>query len=224
MFEDALELWKSYLSVHVPSWLEDDPRQGLSAEVRERLGQLDIILEHLDSAIATVQGDPVENQRFMEQALQNKSLVDSGQITPEEFMERQVAASPKRGMEWVRTWEEVKLFTEMFYFVAWRLVQVVTARGPFSFPGIKGIRAKGVSRVRNQLLEHPEHPGEKGNYQQWLTLTSDGPVLKSNTMIVRSDTGRADPDDESLDRGLFVNAVKLHDELVAALKAAPKNP
>lgn len=192
----------------------------MSAEVRERLGQLDIVLEHLRSAIASVQGDPVETQRFMEETLQNKALVDSGQITPEEFMRRQVATSPERGKEWLRGWDEVKLFTEMFYFIAWRLVRVVTARRAFSFPGIHGIRAKGVTRVRNQLLEHPEHRGEKGKYQQWLTLTSDRPVLKSNTMIIRSDSGRVDPDEGSLDRGLFVNAVELHDELVATLKAA----
>lgn len=223
MFEDALELWKHYLSLKAPSWPEDDPRQGLSAEVRERLQQLDIILEYLDLAITVVQGDPVENRRSMEETFQNVSLVDSGQITPEEFMQRQVAASTQRGKEWVRSWEEVRLFTETFYFVAWRLVQVVRARGPFSFPGVNGIRARGVSRVRNQLLQHPEHRGETGNFQQWLTLTADGPVLMSNTMIVRSHTGRVDPDDESRDRGLFLNADELRDELAAALKAALKD-
>lgn len=44
-------------------------------------------------------------------------------------------------------------------------------------------------------------------------VTSNGPVLKTMTVVVRSDTGKVEPEDESVDRGLFGNALELHDEI-----------
>ena len=65
----------------------------------------------------------------------------------------------------------------MLCFVAWRLVQVLRRRGDFQFPDLDKIKAKGVSLVRNQLLEHPEHAGVDGHFDQHLVVTDQGPVL-----------------------------------------------
>ena len=102
-------------------------------------------------------------------------------------------------------------FTEAFYFFAWRLVEVLKGSGAFAFDGFSKLEAKGIRIVRNHLLQHPEK--YKKNFQQSLVVTSNGPVLKTMTVVVRSDTGKVEPEDESVDRGLFVNAQELHDEI-----------
>ena len=99
----------------------------------------------------------------------------------------------------VRAWYEIRLFTETFYFFAWRLREVVNGGGGVEFVGVRRIQAKGVRDVRNVLIEHPEHGKPSGNYQQSLTVTDAGPVLKSSTIVVRGASGRVDPDDASLD-------------------------
>jgi hypothetical protein len=38
--------------------------------------------------------------------------------------------------------------------------------------------------------------------------------------VIRTETGRTEPDSESVDRGLFVNAQEFHEELVGRLRSA----
>lgn len=112
----------------------------------------------------------------------------------------------------------MRLFTEAFYFFAWRLVEALTPRGKLTFPGIKEPNARGVRIVRNLLIQHPEKPKHGGNFRQHLTITDAGPVLKSSVMVIRTATGRIDPNHDSLDRGLFANAQELHGELLKNLQ------
>jgi hypothetical protein len=203
VFEDVAEAWKKYLSVQAPTWGTTDLRHGLSAEVRERLEQLDLILGKLRDAIVAVQGDPQESQRYMEEALHDMQLLRAGAIDGDDFDRRRIAASPPGGPEYVRQWQEVHLYTEMFYFVAWRLVQVLRRGGDFEFPHLHKIGATSVSLVRNQLLEHPEHAGTGGHFEQHLVVTDDGPVLKTNAAVFRIGTGRMEPSQESKDKSLF---------------------
>lgn len=222
MFEDVAEAWKEYVTSRAPTWDGDDPRGDLSSEVGERLEQLDLILDHLHVAITAIQGDPQENQRYMEETLRDMQLLDEGLIDDEEFERRRIAASPRRGKEDLRAWKEVRLFTEMFYFIAWRLVQVLRRRGDFQFSGLGKIKAKSVSLIRNQLLEHPEHAGPSGHFQQHLVVTDDGPVLKTATAVFRIGTGQIVAAEESKDKGLFVAARELHQELLDVITGAAR--
>lgn len=37
-------------------------------------------------------------------------------------------------------------------------------------------------------------------------------------VVIRSDTGKVEPEKESVDRGLFVNAKELHDEIIEIVR------
>jgi hypothetical protein len=87
------------------------------------------------------------------------------------------------------------------YFFAWGLVEVLKRSRPFAFEGFSKLKARGVRIVRNDLLQHPEKHGK--NFRQWLVVTSKGPVLKTTTVVIRSDTGKVEPEKESVDRGLL---------------------
>jgi hypothetical protein len=66
MYERVGELWKQYCTKYSGEWVGDDPRHDLSAEVRERLTQLDLVLEHLRRALALVAIDPERAKRDAE--------------------------------------------------------------------------------------------------------------------------------------------------------------
>jgi hypothetical protein len=176
MFEDAINAWKAYCAT--ASWPTDDEVvHGLAAEIRERLGQLDIVLEHVQRACAAFgPPNPPEN--------------------------------------WLRAGQEVQLFTETFYFVAWRIIAAVRHAPPAMFPPSgANLQAVGVRDVRNRLIEHPEKPGG-GIFKQEVVITSDGPVLKPVAIVVRA-SGRSDPAVEGVDHALYVNAREFHDAFMA---------
>ena len=218
MFEDVISLWRQYCDKHAPSWASDDPRHDLSAEVRDRLAQLDIVLEYLKTALAVFAGDPTETRRQLKWMMEAKSRLDAGQITEEEYLAGvSCPKSPEELGAFVRAGAEIRLFTETFYFVAWRLREVLRRGGTLAFPGFSNFDALGVRSVRNQLMEHPERSDSR-NFRQHLVVTDAGPVLKSSTMVIRAATGRAEPDSDSVDRGLFVTAQEFHDELLQRVR------
>jgi len=128
--------------------------------------------------------------------------------------------TPEESRAYVHAWREVRLFTEIFYLVAWRLREVLNSPGPRAFPNLRRIEAKGIRDVRNLLIEHPEDGKPVANYQQSLTVTDDGPVLRTREILVRVGPGRVSPTDESVDRGLYVNADELRREMDACLREA----
>jgi hypothetical protein len=101
------------------------------------------------------------------------------------------------------------LLTEMFYFVAWRLVEVLNRSGPLQFPRLGPIEAHGVRVVRNELIEHPEKTSEE--FRRGVSIRDVGPTLKPYS-------------ENRIDRGLFINAQELHDQLANRLQAALSSP
>lgn len=221
VFEEIAELWKQYLAAHAPSWGSDDPRHDLGAEVSERLVQLDLVLTHLKRAVAAVTPGPETMRHDIAWVQGALPRLEAGEMSREEFSAdlRAVPTSREQMRMWDHAWREVRLFTEIFYFFAWRLVEILKPRRreALVFTGFRNLEARGVTLVRNHLLEHPEKHGEI--FQQNLTITDAGPVLKGFAVVVRSATGRTEPDGASIDRGLFVNAKELHDELLECLRA-----
>jgi hypothetical protein len=219
VFEDVVDLWKEYTTKHAQGWALDDQRQDRSAEVRERLVQIDIVLDYLKTALGRFFGDPAKAQRKLKWMIEAKARLDAGEITSEQYYaELSTPESPEQLRTLVRASDEVRLFTEMFYFVAWRLKEAFTTGGPSKFHGFDNFNPRGVNFVRNHLLEHPDRFG--GNFRQHVVITHAGPVLKSSTMVIRTETGRTEPDSESVDRGLFVNAQEFHEELLGRLRSA----
>jgi hypothetical protein len=217
MYETVRNLWKQYCTKYSAEWAGDDPRHDLSAEVRERLTQLDLVLEHLTRALALVAIDPEQVKRDAEWFTKAQPRLACGEITEEEFAAglSRTSRTPEESRDYVHAWGEVRLFTEIFYLVAWRLLEAFNNRKPEAFPNLRRIKSRGIGDVRNLLIEHPEHRKPMPNYRQWMVVTDDGPVLKSSEVLVRG--GRVSASDESLDRGLYVNADELRREMEACL-------
>jgi hypothetical protein len=217
MYETAGALWKQYCTKYSAEWVGDDPRHDLSAEVRERLTQLDLVLEHLSRALALVAIDPERAKRDAEWFTKAQPRLARGEITEEEFAAglSRTSRTPEESRGYVHAWGEVRLFTEIFYFVAWRLREIFNNRKPEAFSNLRQIKARGIRDVRNLLIQHPEHGKPVPNYRQWLVVTDDGPVLKSSEVLVRG--GSVSATDESVDRGLYVNADELRREMEACL-------
>lgn len=93
------------------------------------------------------------------------------------------------------------------------------------FPELREAEAAGVRKVRNQPLEHPEKHYANSNageypFAQNLILTHAGPVLRASAIAISSTTGESFPPEESVDKGLYVNASELRDVLEVQLAHA----
>jgi len=220
MYETLGKLWKDYGNKYSTQWDGNDPRHGLSAEVGERLTQLDLILDHLKVALAAVAIDPKRLKHDVEWMTKAQPLFARGEMTKEEYSAGFSPPPEVDGRRYVRAWNEVRLFTEMFYFVAWRLLQVLNMRKPVAFPNLPKIKATGIRNVRNLLIEHPEDAKAAANYQQSLIVTDDGPVLKTMEVLIGGSPRRVSATSESVDRGLYVNAEKLRGEIEECLREA----
>ena len=220
MFEPAAKLWQQYTSKHASVWPRDDPRSHLSGEVQQRLEQLDLVLEHLNRALKVVEIDPEQSRQYAAWAAKAVPLLKSGAITQDEYISGFGQKSKEELREYVYAWSEVRLFTEMFYLVAWRLREILNAPSVRAFPGLGRLDAKRVREVRNLLIEHPEDGKPNPNFSQSLMVTDDGPALKTSEFLVSRATGRVTATESSLDRGLYVNAEEFRAELEALLIAA----
>lgn len=213
-YERARALWKEYCDTH--PWSADDPRAELAAEVANRLEQLDLVLEHLSRSLKAV--EPTTPRGELELIASQAERYRAGELSIDEY--EAVIRSTLRPTPpgYVKSWTEVRLFTEMFYYVAWRVLEILNASGSRAFDDVGGLDAKGVRNVRNILLEHPEHGRPQANYAQSLAVTDDGPALKTSTVVVRQ--GRTSADPEGVDRGLFRNAEELRVKFESKVEAA----
>jgi hypothetical protein len=186
VFEDTVELWESYTAAASKTWPGDV--QELAAEMRNRLIQLDIVLEHISRAERDFPADVLAIMR--------------GESRPSR-------------QDTLRLIVEPQLFLEMFYFVAWRMVVAIAKAPPVMFPpkGTK-LNVPGITHVRNKLIEHPEQPG--GIFKQSIVGTHAGPVLKGSAVVIRTATGKVEP--VSGEQGLFDHVRELHDELTRMLR------
>jgi hypothetical protein len=111
-------------------------------------------------------------------------------------------------------WDQVVLFTESFYFIAWRIREVVHRTGTYALPGMKGVDFDGVKRFRNLLIEHPEKVKTAPKIVRHFALGDDGPVLKPDGLVA-GEAGFDEP--KGADHGLFVNAREIRDRLAERL-------
>jgi hypothetical protein len=114
---------------------------------------------------------------------------------------------PQEVLEWIEAIDSLEMYTEAFYYLAWRLRQVIR-----TLPGLKSFDALGIRLARNHLIEHPEKHGQD---VLWAFTISDteGPIL------LRASTS----DDRKWDKGLWPNVMELTQRLREALRAAIAN-
>ena len=216
MFKNLVDLWLQYIARIGQAWAPDDPRRELGLEVVERFFQLDIVLEYLNRALTIFSGDSILARRKDEFITQAFPELRTGEMTKEKFKKLtdiQWALDvnfPDHQRGNVRASEEIRLFTEAFYFFAWRLVEILTSRA-FPFDGLSKLKVKGIRIVRNHLLQHPEKHGQ--NFRQSFSITSNGPIMKTVGPVIRLLPDKIETEYEGPDRGLFVNAQELYDEI-----------
>ena len=119
MYKTASELWKQYCAKYSAEWVGDDPRHDLSAEVRERLTQLDLVLEHLSRAVALVAVDPERTKRDAEWFRKAQPRLARGEITEEEFAAglSRTSRTPEESRGYVHAWNEVRCLRRSF--ISW---------------------------------------------------------------------------------------------------------
>jgi hypothetical protein len=110
---------------------------------------------------------------------------------------------------WMPHSEELLMWADSFYLLAWRALEIADQTEPKAFFGMPRIAAVGVRDVRNRLLQHPEVTALA---QAWSFSPDDGPIIKPT----HSRPGSAAPDDP----GLFVNARELRTNLDRAFTRA----
>ena len=107
----------------------------------------------------------------------------------------------------------VRLYTESFYYLAFRFGQILATRnqttGSYPLPLLHTFEAVGVRAVRNHLLEHPEGRTSQKFSQDHSLGGTNGPQLKLDSTT-----------SAHTDSGLFANAAEFKQRLQAALTQA----
>lgn len=207
MFAGTLEAFDNYYRAadagNLPGFNRD-----LGCEVRERLQQLDYIvekvrvLEELErrtfSRHQQALKDHVANLKSKGIAFESVPAPADTKITSEEA---QMA---------VRASFEMKLLTESFYYLAGRVRTIVRNPGK-PLPGLDSFECEGVRNVRNKLLEHAEGSDSQVSIQSFGSGGPNGPVLKALRY--------AGQEQVFPDRGLYMNAEEFRENLEKALRA-----
>jgi hypothetical protein len=208
-----LELWQAYRSTKLSEFSPTDSRHHLASEVSKLIEQLDICLALITAAYAPIKLDP---------DILEKKLTYMKQYGTLESNEEYFANMPKSEQElkceqdpWIsyKAFAKIRLFTEMFYSVAWRLRQVVNAKVPHKLPNLGQLKAKSISDVRNLLIQHPEQLKTAAIFDQSMVIADVGPILKSAKHQFGQSGTSAVP--ESIDQGLYLNATEFEQELKA---------
>src|SRR5262245_34862453 len=105
--------------------------------------------------------------------------------------------------------DRMEVYTENFYWIAFRLQQIVT-----NLPGLGKFKSVGVRNVRNKLIAHPEKSDSGITFGNIGTRSDTGPVVR----VVR----RLGQFDKWTDKGLKPNALEYAEGLERLLRSFMK--
>ena len=109
---------------------------------------------------------------------------------------------------------DMELFTECFYYISHRLRTLLRTSKPI--PGLGSFECAGARDVRNKLLEHVERKDSQVFIQGLGWGKENGPVLKAARW--------AGQEQVFPDKGLYVNAAEIKDNLEVILKRLLNEP
>jgi len=207
MFESTIELYDHYYQKHCD---KPDFNNDLGCEVRERLQQLDYLIE-------AVQGREQREKLVMKRYLDAfekhvKYVLDSGLSWEKTPVPSDIKPTSEEAKESIHLVFEMQLFTECFYYLAGRLRGILKNK-IFPFPGLKSFECEGARNVRNKLLEHVESESQITIRSfAWDGAKGQGTVLKS-----ARPTGQ---EQVFPDKGLYFNATEIKTNLERLLKQA----
>lgn len=170
----------------------------LGIEAVERLGQMQFLLSRVTAIQHHVlAGNPLSVSFLLlpiESPSTSTDSTDTGIAISEAFF-------------------HVRLYTESFYYLAFRFRQILTTptqpAGGYPLPLLHTFEAVGIRNVRNHLLEHPEGRISQKFSQDHSLGGTNGPQLKLDSTL-----------SEHTDSGLFVNAAEFKQRLHTALDQA----
>lgn len=198
-FKDTFSLYDKYNKINVSNNTEGFNR-GVSIEAQHRIKQLDYLLDlirEMNSKVYDIQ------QRS------SKDLINFRENIKKDEPEKVNDIPPPREL-WMTLEEaslidaiifKIELHTEHFYYVAGRLRKIIRY-----LPGLgKKFESEGIRNVRNLLIEHPEDKNSRIFTRSFACGCLDkGPVIKA----IRENSETQFPD-----KGLFLNAIELRNEL-----------
>lgn len=176
--------------------------RDLGCEVRERLQQLDYIVDRVQTLEAESEsalkrsGDAL---RSHVELLKEKGIPFEQVPAPPEV---KITKAESEVCE--RAFFEIRLLTEAFYYIAAR-VRAILCHKKSPLPGLSKFECVGVRDVRNKLLEHTEGKDSQVFIQSFGFGGANGPVLKA---IRYSGQESIFPD-----AGLYKNATEFRDNL-----------
>ncbi|WP_299782844.1 hypothetical protein [uncultured Formosa sp.] len=192
-FESTYKLYEEYNKINTQNPIEGY-QVGYTIDGLEILRQLDYLYKEITSfnnyfaeknEVLTRQFEIWENHCV-------KNNIDYSVYMEEKRHEIPKLSNRKKSNE---VSFKAKLFTEMFYYKAFRLRNIIRYSGGLG----KKFECEGVRNVRNILIEHPEKSGFIYIYSFGLGIKEIGPILN---------TGNLENDKKFKDIGLFKNATE----------------
>lgn len=171
-------------------------------EVSDRLAQLEYLLGGIRDRIEerfSITERPIKMQQWL---VDFASVMNQPPPPPPDLRRVWTEEELKRRVDLAF---EAELFTDAFYWIAWRLREVVRR-----LPGLKNFDPVGIRTVRNHLLEHPERHLSATPSRELALSRRDGVILHH----------RVSRDADVIDEGLVPNASELRDRLTEALTRA----
>jgi hypothetical protein len=202
-FADTIVLVERYYWKHRrASTIGFDAQRAL--EIRLRLRQLSFLYTHIDSEQNQAMA-PMERARGPRTDGEVRIVVVTPLTEP--------ADPDLAGYELPSRFggpDRLQLYAEAFYYIAHRIL-VLIRQSPKGLPGLQSFKADGVSRVRNNLLEHAHKKGG-ATIPSFSVSSAAGTRLRP---VMQDD----DPD-RYVDEGLPANAREFRDNLTQVLLAA----
>lgn len=208
MFAVTIALFDEYYRAADAS---DEPGfiRDLGCEVRERLRQLNFIIERVRQLEADAGVVKSRILRSMHDHIED--LDRRGRSFAEEPPPPSATLTKEERDSLVANTFEMRLLTESFYYLASRVRTILTHKSK-PLPRLSSFECKCVRDVRNHLLEHPEGRNSQVYVQSFGWGAPRGPVLKA---IRRTDQKEVFPD-----QGLYRNADEFRVSLERVLKMA----
>lgn len=194
MFANIISMARDYARA-----LRDRPGDGdieVTGEIVLRLRQLQWLYQRIDELERIVLA---EYERAHGSLKQGENVVLA-------YFSRDLPADTSTSFQ---PQEELRLLGESFYYSAQRILTILDQCQSL-LPGLKPIRAHGVRRVRNNLIDHPN---KKGGHPCYTFSVSNAAGLRLRTV------SRPDDPDAYLDEGIHANAREFIEQLERALEA-----
>jgi hypothetical protein len=193
-FSSTLILYDAYYVINDKETIGFN--NDLGCEGRHRITQLDYLIEKIreaqNDAIAITERQRKDFKKWIEYTIANNLDIEK---TP---APSNINMTEDESTKYQKLSFELELYTEHFYYIAFRLRTIFR-----NLPKLNKVESSGIRDVRNKLIEHPDKDKDSQIFIQSFGFgnTESGPVIKA---IRYNEQTEVFPD-----KGLFINADEL---------------